>query len=180
MRQSVLHGLGGKRLNAKRHSTRVILGSEDFFNMSFLKSLLQINPTAKGSKFVKTATFIRTLQLVAVKMLSQGQSWSEVDAQLRDITVRELLPKCSYSVAEVADFYRTHWQLIDNTWLPAVLKMKADWLAMANDPDKFLRERGLLPGKPSGIASTSALDKHIDNLGAIAVPKEWKEGTDYV
>jgi hypothetical protein len=30
-------------------------------------------------------------------------------------------------------FTATHWQLIDNAWLPAVLKMKEDWLAMAND-----------------------------------------------
>jgi hypothetical protein len=164
--------------NVKKHSMQAILGSEDFFNMSFLKSLLQIKPTAKGSKFVKTETFVRTLQLVAVKMLGQGLSWNDVDAQLRDITVRELLPKRSYSVAEVADFYRNHWQLIDNTWLPAVLKMKQDWLAMTNDPNKFLRERGLLPATPSGMCSASVLDKRID--GAIAVPKEWKEGTDYL
>jgi hypothetical protein len=66
-------------------------------------------------------------------MLGQGLSWNDVDAQLRDITVCELLPKRSYNSDEVADFYRNHWQLIDNTWLPAVLKMKEDWLAMAND-----------------------------------------------
>jgi hypothetical protein len=46
--------------------------------------------------------------------------------------------------------------------------------------DKFLRDRGLLPGKPSGIASTSALDKPIADKRSIAVPKEWKEGTDYL
>jgi hypothetical protein len=39
---------------------------------------------------------------------------------------------------------------------------------------------GLLPGKPSGIASTSALDKPIAENSSIAVPKEWKEGTDYL
>ncbi len=119
--------------------------------MSFLKSLTQINPTAKGLAFVKTETFLRTLQLVAKKMLSEGQSWSEVDVQLRDITVRELLPKRNYNPDEVADFYRRNFQLVDGAWLPAVQLMKEAWLKMENDPMAFLKEQGMLPSAPAAI-----------------------------
>jgi hypothetical protein len=124
---------------------------EGVTDMSFLKSLTQINPTAKGLAFVKTETFLRTLQLVAKKMLSEGQSWSEVDVQLRDITVRELLPKRNYNPDEVADFYRRNFQLVDGAWLPAVQLMKEAWLKMENDPMAFLKEQGMLPSAPAAI-----------------------------
>jgi hypothetical protein len=61
--------------------------------------------------------------------------------------ISQVVGQQAYSADEVADFYRTHWQLIDNAWLPAVLKMKEDWLAMANDPDKFLRDRRTTAGE---------------------------------
>lgn len=100
-------------------------------------------PTAKSLAFVRTETFLKTCQLVAHKMLTEGQTWDEVDVQLRDITLRELLPHRRYSADEAVDFYRHHWRLIDGTWLPAVQKMKEAWLRIAADPAGFIREFGV-------------------------------------
>ena len=148
--------------------------------MSFIRSLLPLKPTSKGLAFVKTETFLRTLQLVAKKMLSQGHNWEEIDVQLRDITVRELLPKRSHSADEVCDFYRNYFQIIDSTWLFAVQTMKESWTVMEQDPKKFLRDLGLLPGKPAGVAPASALDRKIEGKSTMNAPKEWKENVDYV
>ena len=148
--------------------------------MSFIRSLLPLKPTSKGLAFVKTETFLRTLQLVAKKMLSQGHNWEEIDVQLRDITVRELLPKRSHSADEVCDFYRNYFQIIDSTWLFAVQAMKESWTVMAQDPKKFLRDLGLLPGTPAGVAPASALDRKIEGKSTMNAPKEWKENVDYV
>ena len=71
--------------------------------------------------------------------------------QLRDITVRELLPKRNYNPDEVADFYRRNFQLVDGAWLPAVQLMKEAWLKMENDPMAFLKEQGMLPSAPAAI-----------------------------
>lgn len=100
-------------------------------------------PTAKGLAFVRTETFLKMCQLVAHKMLTEGRTWDEVDVQLRDITLRELLPQRRYDADAVADFYTRHFRLIDSSWLPAVLRMKQDWLRITADPTGFIREFGV-------------------------------------
>jgi hypothetical protein len=116
---------------------------------------MQIQPTKKGLAFVKTETFLRTLQLVAKKMLSKGYDWNEIDVQLRDITIQELLPRRNYNPDEVADFYKRHWQLIDRAWLAAVQQMKTEYVAMTQDPMKFLRDHGVLPSPSQFSVSVS-------------------------
>jgi hypothetical protein len=116
--------------------------------MSLLRSLLPLKPTAKGLASVKTDAFSRLLQEVAHRMLSKGYDWEAIDVQLRDITVRELLPKRNYDADEVVEFYRRNFQLIDAAWLSSVLQMKKDYIRMTENPEKFLKEIGILPGSP--------------------------------
>ena len=71
-------------------------------------------------------------------MLIVGKSWEEIDANLRHITVKELLPQREYSADEAAEFYRAHWRLIDNAWLPAVIRMKEEHQRMIADPVGFM------------------------------------------
>lgn len=116
--------------------------------MSFMRSLLPLKPTAKGLASVKTATFQHLLQAVAHRCLVSGHDWDFIDVQLRDITMRELLPKRNYDADEVVDFYKRHFQLIDGSWLPSVLRMKQDYQRVSENPEGFLRELGILPNSP--------------------------------
>jgi hypothetical protein len=109
----------------------------------FFRALHPLRPTAKGLAYVKTESFLKLCQQVAHKILVEGKTWDDVDANLRDITIRELLPHRKYNADEVADFYRNHWRTIDGAWLLAVLKMKQDWLRIAADPAGFIRAFGV-------------------------------------
>jgi hypothetical protein len=97
-----------------------------------------IKPTERGLAFVQTEPFLQTLQRVAHHMLTLGKSWEEIDSNLRDITIRELLPRRDRNVDEAVEFYRAHWQLIDKAWLPAVLRMKEEHQRMLADPVGFM------------------------------------------
>jgi len=68
----------------------------------FFKALLPLKPTKSGLNFIKTETFMQLCQRVAHTMLTSGKGWDDVDAALRHITVKELLPKRDYDENEVA------------------------------------------------------------------------------
>jgi len=107
--------------------------------MGFLRALTQIKPTVSGLAFVQTPAFLELCQRVAHEMMLVGKTWDEVDAALRHITVKELMPKRSYDADDAADFYSRNWRLIDAAWLPAVQKMKQEWQRMVADPDGFIK-----------------------------------------
>jgi hypothetical protein len=157
----------------------------------FFKALLPLKPTKSGLNFIKTETFMQLCQRVAHTMLTSGKGWDDVDAALRHITVKELLPKRDYDENEVAEFYSRNWRLIDSAWLSAVQLLKEATVKMAADPVKFLREKGMIPPTQPGMPSAATLGRHIDGYspkstsekplrGTIPVPTSWKEGEDYV
>lgn len=144
---------------------------------SIFRSLFPIKPTSKGRESVRTENFLRSCQAVAFNMLKAGKTWDDIDARLRVIVIRELMPRRGEHTAdEAADFYRRYYELVDGAWLPAVLKIKEAWLQMAADPRKFLRSKGIIPPTPPGMPSDDLLD---NSRGGMPVPKNWVAGVHY-
>ena len=119
--------------------------------MQFIKALMQIKPNEKGLKYVKTESFGRTCQTIAHDMLSVGKTWDQVDVQLRYNTTVAIMPRRRYDSDEIADFYTRNFKVIDAAWLPAVLRMKQDFMEMEKNPKQWLRDHGLFPQSPTGL-----------------------------
>jgi len=125
--------------------------------MKLLRSLLPIKPTDKGLKSVQSLNFQRLCQEMAHKMLCAGKTWDDIDAALQYETIRELMPNRHYDADDFAEFYKRNWQLVTRSWFYAVEQIKKDHARMMENPERFLKELGILPSSPlfgQQVAST--------------------------
>jgi hypothetical protein len=144
--------------------------------MGFFISLVPLKPTKKGLAFVQTAEFNNACLTITRDYLAARRDYEVIEGALRRYTVAKLMPDRTYSEQEVIDFYSRNWLLIDGAWKPCVQELIADYERMKADPLQWLRDRGLIPAKPSGIASVDVINSplpsgaHYHNL---------KEGDDF-